>query len=154
MSDLSITVADGFVHCFEDFARRVQSLANDLSEENFWAKPFPYGNSFGNLVLHITGNLNYYIGTHIGNTGYVREREREFTESNLRGKEEVLRSLDAVVDLVVVTLRAETDESLTQTYEAEGVDDVKDRFGIYLRCAVHFHHHIGQMIYLVKEFSK
>ena len=34
----------------------VRELAAPLSEEQFWSKPFPFGNSFGNLVLHLTGN--------------------------------------------------------------------------------------------------
>ena len=54
-------------------------------------KPFPFGNSFGHLVLHLTGNLNYYIGTQIAGTGYVRDRDREFTETQHLPKEEVLQ---------------------------------------------------------------
>ena len=57
---------------------RIRELAAPLSNEQFWQKPYPYGNSFGHLVLHLTGNLNYYIGAQIANTGYVRDRPREF----------------------------------------------------------------------------
>ena len=46
-------------------AARVRELAVPLSEKQFWQKPFSYGNSFGHLVLHLTGNLNYYIGAQI-----------------------------------------------------------------------------------------
>ena len=153
MSNLSNTVAEGLVYCYRDFARRVRSLAEKLSEEQLWEKPYPYGNSFGNLALHVTGNLNYYIGARIANTGYIRERELEFAGNHTERKEEVLSKLDEAVDIVIQTLRAQTDQTWQAEYTAIGVDDVKDRFGIYLRCAVHFHHHIGQMIYLVKEFS-
>jgi hypothetical protein len=62
--------------------------------------------------------------------------------------------LDETIDMVVASLRNQTDGDWEQTFDAVGVDDVKDRFGIYLRCAVHFHHHIGQMIYLVKELTQ
>lgn len=154
MSSLSTTIASGFVNQYTDFGLRVHRLAEDLSEEEFWMKPHSYGNSFGNLVLHITGNLNYYVGARIAQTGYIRQRDLEFTQIHVGQKQEVLKKFDEAVDMVVASLRDQTDGDWEQTVDAVGVDDVKDRFGIYLRCAVHFHHHIGQMIYLVKELTQ
>ncbi len=155
MDTSSHTIAAGFINSYRDFARGVHALSADISEEQFWAKPYPYGNSFGHLTLHIIGNLNYYIGARIAGTGYVRNREREFTEENPPSKEEVLRRLDEAVDMVVATLGSQTAETWAEGYEAAGAGDwVKDRFSIFLRCASHFHHHVGQMIYLEKEFSK
>lgn len=154
MSSLSTTIATGFVKQYTDFGLRVHTLAENLSEEQFWVKPHSYGNSFGNLVLHITGNLNYYVGAQIAQTGYVRHRDLEFTQIHVGQKQEVLSKLDETIDMVVASLRNQTDADWEQTYSAVGVDDVKDRFGLYLRCAVHFHHHIGQMIYLVKELTQ
>jgi len=154
MSSLSTTIASGFVNQYTDFGLRVHRLAEDLSEKQFWIKPHSYGNSFGNLVLHITGNLNYYVGAQIAQTGYIRQRDLEFTQTHAGQKQEVLKKLDEAVDMVVASLRNQTDGDWEQTFAAVGVDDVNDRFGIYLRCAVHFHHHIGQMIYLVKELTQ
>ena len=155
MPQLSDTLTDNFAIAYRDFARRVRDLAGNLTDEQFWARPYPYGNSIGHLTLHLTGNLNYYIGARIARTGYVREREREFTEQTRPSKEEVLGRLDEAVSLAVRTLEAETEGSWSERYEAEGAGEtVHDRFGIYLRCAAHFHHHVGQMIYLAKELTK
>jgi uncharacterized damage-inducible protein DinB len=155
MNELSKTVANGFINSFRNFTERVHALSENLSEEQFWTKPYSYGNSFGHLVLHITGNLNYFIGTEIAQTGYVREREREFTEQAPPTKEEALRQLDEALKMVVATLEAQTAEDWSSHYAATDASDfVKDRFSIVLRCATHFHHHLGQMIYLEKEFSK
>jgi uncharacterized damage-inducible protein DinB len=154
MSSLSTTIATGFVNHYTDFGLRVHRLAEDLSDKQFWTKPHSYGNSFGNLVLHITGNLNYYIGAQIAQTGYIRQRDLEFTQTLPGQKQEVLRKLDEAIDMVVASLRNQTDGDWGQPYNAIGADDVTDRFSIYLRCAVHFHHHIGQMIYLVKELTQ
>ena len=60
---------------------RVHELAAPLSDEQLWTRPFPYGNSVGNLILHLTGNLSTYIGAQIGGTGYVRNRPLEFTDA-------------------------------------------------------------------------
>jgi hypothetical protein len=104
-------------------------------------------------VLHLTGNLSYYVGAQIANTEYVRERDREFAAGHFERKEDVLSELDEAVDIVIETLKSQTDGTWELEYQATGVGDVKNRFGIYLRCAVHFHHHIGQMIYLVKQLA-
>ncbi|MFN0086496.1 MAG: DinB family protein [Blastocatellia bacterium] len=154
MNNLSNSVSAGLIHSYQDFGRRVRALADPLTEEQFWTNPYGYGNSVGNLVLHLTGNLNYYIGARIAGTGYVRERDLEFT-SRLDGrKEEVLNGLDEVVALVVATLKSQTAEDWTREYSAAGLTDVRDRFDAFVRCASHFHHHIGQMIYLTKELAK
>src|ERR1043165_6595902 len=103
MENLSKTVADGFIHSFRNFVRRIHALSENLSEEQFWRRPYPYGNSFGHLTLHLTGNLNYYIGAQIARTGYVRDREREFREEAPPSKAEALRRLDEAVELVLAT---------------------------------------------------
>ena len=155
MNELSNTIASGFIHSYRNFAERVRALSEKLTEEQFWTKPYPYGNSFGHLTLHIIGNLNYYIGAQIAGTGFVRDREREFTEPAPPPKEEVLRRLDEAVELVVATLKTQTAETWSKAYEAtDAADFVENRFSIFLRCGTHFHHHIGQMVYLEKEFSK
>ena len=153
MSSLSTTIATGFINHYTDFGLRVHRLADDLSEEQFWIKPHSYGNSFGNLVLHITGNLSYYVGAQIAQTGYVRQRDLEFTQIHAGQKQEVLSKLDETINMVVASLKNQTDGDWEKAFNAVGADDVSDRFGIYLRCAAHFHHHIGQMIYLVKELT-
>ena len=155
MGQLSETLSGGFSQSYRDFARRIHDLSDHISDEQFWTKPYPYGNSFGHLTLHLIGNLNYYIGARIAQTGYVRERDREFNEEAPPSKEEVLRRLDEAVSLVVSSLEAETEGSWSEAYDAEGAGDtVQDRFSIYLRCASHFHHHVGQMIYLEKALNE
>jgi len=61
MEKLSNTIATSFISFFRDFSQRVHNLSDNLSQEQFWQKPYSYGNSFGHLVLHITGNLNHFI---------------------------------------------------------------------------------------------
>ena len=47
---------------------QIQNLVAPLSSDQLWRKPYSYGNSIGNLILHLTGNLNYYIGAQIAGT--------------------------------------------------------------------------------------
>jgi hypothetical protein len=154
MSELSNIIANGFIYTYRDFGKRVRALAEKLSDREFWAKPYPYGNSVGHLTLHIIGNLNYYIGTHVARTGYTRDRDREFNENSTPPKEDVLRRLDEVVELVVKALEAQEADSWGAEYSAKGMESVDNRFLMFLRCAAHFQSHIGQMIYIVNEHKK
>lgn len=154
MPTLEATVAAGFSRRYAELAERVRELAAPLTEEQFWRKPYPYGNSFGHLVLHLTGNLSYYIGAEIGSTGYVRDREREFTETQRPPKPEVMRRFEAAVEVVQKTIGSQAAGDWSRSYSALREEDAVDRFGIYLRCATHLHLHIGQMIFLSYELKR
>ena len=153
MSELTATVARGLARDYRIFAERLRVQADTLSDEEFWTRPFPFGNSVGHLVLHLTGNLNYYIGTQIAGTGYVRDRPLEFSDQSRRPKADTLGALDAAVAMVVTTLETQRDDDWAQPYEALGAD-APNRFAIFLRCGEHFFHHLGQIIYLVKEHER
>ena len=84
----------------------------------------------------------------------MRDRELEFSANHIGQKDQVIKNLNDAVEMVVVTLKKQKADNWNQPYSAIGVDDVKDRLSIFVQCAVHFHHHIGQMIYLEKELTK
>jgi uncharacterized damage-inducible protein DinB len=153
MSDLRKTIASDLAARFQELAGMVHESAAPLSDDQFWAKPFPFGNSFGHLVLHLTGNLNYYIGAQIAQTGYVRDRPLEFSDAARPPKAEVLKKFDQAIDMVVGTINSQSAEDWSQEYTAVGVD-ARDRFAAVLLCITHLHHHIGQMIYLGFELKR
>ena len=146
---LTAVLADRY---FANLAR-VRELAAPLTEKQFWTNPFSYGNSFGHLVLHLTGNLNYYIGAQIANTGYVRDRAREFTDPNPPSKEEALKRLDHAVAMVIQTIRAQSPEDWSRPYSGVGTN-CGNRLDMTVQCAAHMQHHIGQMIYLGYEWKR
>jgi hypothetical protein len=125
-----------------------------LSSEQFWRNPYPYGNSVGHLVLHLTGNLSYYIGARIAETGYVRNRDREFTETQRPPKGRALEEFDRTIALVAATIRKQSREDWAADYSAEREPEAKNRFTAFLRCAGHAYHHVGQIIYLSKELAR
>ena len=133
--------------------RHVHALVEPLSTEQLWRRPFPYGNSVGHLLLHLTGNLNYYIGTQIAGSGYVRDRPKEFADDSRRPTADVLRDFDRAVDLVLATLAAQREADWRAPYRAVGAEDITDRLSMFLRCAAHADHHAGQMIYLCKQLA-
>ena len=68
------------------FSRDLLKLKTEIElykkEEKLWCTDKNISNSAGNLCLHLVGNLNTYIGNEIGKTGYVRNRELEFSQKN------------------------------------------------------------------------
>jgi hypothetical protein len=148
MTDLHATLADVLAGRYTVHAARVRELAAPLAEEQFWRKPFPFGNSFGHLVLHLTGNLNYYIGAQIAQTGYVRGRPREFNDPNPPSKEEALERFDDAVAMVLRTMRVQSPQDWSAAYSGVGTN-ARNRLEMVVQCAAHIEHHIGQMIYLV-----
>jgi uncharacterized damage-inducible protein DinB len=153
MNDLNSTLSTVLAGRYYANLARIRELTTPLSEKQFWTKPYPYGNSFGHLVLHLTGNLNYYIGAQIAKTGYVRDREREFTDEKPPSKEDALKQLDAAVAMVMETIRSQSSSDWAKEYSAVGTN-CGNRLDNALQCAAHMQHHIGQMIYLGYELRR
>src|SRR4051794_11155991 len=96
-AELAQVTTASLIETLELYHNEVRDLVAPLSEAEFWDRPVDPGNSIGHLVLHLTGNLNHFIGAQLGGTGYVRDREREFTETNKLSKAEALACLDDAV---------------------------------------------------------
>lgn len=150
-SPLARVAAEEFVRYFRHLADRVEKAARAVPEESLWTRPFAFGNSIGHLVLHLTGNLNHYVGALVAGTGYVRDREHEFTDPATYPREEVLARFREAVDLVVGTIASQHDSGLMTPVEAQ--PPIRTRFGLLLVCAAHLNNHIGQMSYLVQSLQ-
>jgi hypothetical protein len=154
MTDLASTIAGDFASYYEYIGAHTHKWVDGLTHKQFWHNPYGYGNSVGHLILHMTGNLNYYIGSRIADTGYVRNRDLEFTDATAPAKEEVMRKFDETIAMVAATVRKQGPQDWLAQYSAEREPEAKERFMVFLRCAGHAYHHVGQLIYLSKEFQR
>ncbi len=148
---LARTTSDEFVRYFRHLAERVEKAARSVSEEQFWKKPFPFGNSIGHLVLHLTGNLNHYIGALMAGTGYTRHREHEFTDPARHPRDLVLARFHEAIELVVQTLSNQDDAAFLTPVENQ--PPIETRVGLFLVCAAHLNNHVGQISYLVQALQ-
>jgi uncharacterized damage-inducible protein DinB len=153
MERLSDALSSSLAHEFRERAADLHQWVDPLSDGQFWRNPFSHGNSAGHLVLHLTGNLSYYVGARIADSGYLRNRDLEFTESRQPPKAEVLRKFDETIALVLTTLERQSHADWTLAYSAERQPDATNRLAAFLRCAVHLDHHVGQIIFLSREVS-
>jgi uncharacterized damage-inducible protein DinB len=154
VTDLNAAITRDFARYYQEAAQKVRALVEPLTDEQIWTRPYPYGNSIGHLLLHLTGNLSYYIGAEIAGTGYVRNRPLEFAETIHHPKQVLLAKFDRAIATVTATLQKQSEEDWAAAYTARGFEDCGDRFTAILRCAAHISHHTGQMIYLVKELER
>jgi uncharacterized damage-inducible protein DinB len=154
MTDLSLAVSAALTKYYEDVAGKIHKWVDPLSDEAFWTKPYPYGNSVGHLVLHLTGNLQDRIAARISGSGYQRDRNREFTDSEKRPKNEVLANFDEAIAMVIDVIQQQHADNWLAPYRAATGPVASDRLSIVIRCLTHCNHHLGQIIYLTKELDR
>jgi uncharacterized damage-inducible protein DinB len=146
-TELAAATRAALVGVLEGLRDGIRELAEPLDAGQFWRKPIEPGNSFGHLVLHLTGNLNHFVGAALGKTGYVRDREREFTESAPPGKAEAIAGLDEAVALFRRVVEALPDEQLTAAHPESQLGSV---INALVRLVAHFALHRGQLSYIAR----
>jgi uncharacterized damage-inducible protein DinB len=115
------------------------------NEENLWKTDKNISNSAGNLCLHLVGNLNHFIGTHIGNTDYVRQRELEFSLKDIP-KAELIEKVEATAIMIDTVLSQLSEEDLKRISTCVFEDKMTtDYFLIHL--IAHLDYHLGQINY-------
>jgi hypothetical protein len=115
-------------------------------ERLLWAAVPGLANSGGVLVRHICGNLQHFIGAILGSSGYVRNREHEFTgapDSRATLTDEIDRTL-ASVSTALPRLTA-TQLAAEYPVRVGEYTLVTERFLVHL--AVHLGFHLGQLDY-------
>lgn len=132
------------------FSRDLEKLRKEIAayqnEENLWRVEKDIPNSAGNLCLHLIGNLNTYIGAEIGKSGYVRNRELEFSQKKV-SKEVLLQQIDQTIKIVENALDSLTDENFNEEYPVL-VFEKKTPTGYFLvHLTTHLAYHLGQINY-------
>lgn len=118
-----------------------------FTDEKLWSVQGDIKNSAGTLALHLTGNLKHFIGATLGNTGYVRQRDKEFSDTNVP-KEHLLQGLTEAGSIVTQTLAALPDEKLSAIFPIEFAGRQVTTFQMLLHITTHLNYHLGQMNYL------
>lgn len=134
----------------EIFERDLLKLKEEISlykeEYKLWITEKNISNSAGNLTLHLIGNLNHFIGATLGETGYIRERDKEFSDKDI-SRIDLLESIDGTISIVKATLEdlAIADFEKDFPLEKHG-KTVKTDF-MLLHLLSHFEYHLGQINY-------
>jgi uncharacterized damage-inducible protein DinB len=133
----------------EIFERDLDKLKEEISsykdESKLWVIDKVISNSAGNLCLHLIGNLNHFIGASLGNTGYVRDRDSEFTKRNIP-KGELLESIAKTKAMVSATLNQLSEEDFEKEYTGKFNKNVTTGY-LLIHLSTHLSYHLGQINY-------
>jgi hypothetical protein len=97
------------------FLRDLEKLKTEITsfkdEKKIWEISGEIKNSTGNLCLHLCGNLQHFIGAVLGNSGYLRNRDAEFSKKNVPLKE-LVTEIELTAKIVEKTLKNLPEEIL------------------------------------------
>ena len=129
-----------------DLEKLKQEIASYRDENNLWVVDKSITNSAGNLCLHLVGNLNTYIGAEIGKTGYVRDRDREFSQKDIP-REELVKMIEDTITVVANGLNKLKEEDLEKEYPLLIFKEKTSTGYFLIHLAVHLGYHLGQVNY-------
>lgn len=134
------------INLFErDLSRLEDEIAAYETEEAIWRVPEGIKNSAGNLCLHLCGNLQHFIGAVLGQTGYVRQRDREFSDKNIP-RQDLLALVGVTRRVVLTVIVGLTPEAMAKQFPERVMGDMTtDHFLVHLYG--HLNYHLGQINY-------
>jgi hypothetical protein len=128
-----------------DLAALKREIAAFPDDRGPWEARPGVTNTSGTLALHCAGNLQHFIGAKLGNTGYVRQREVEFSRRDV-SRTELLAELDRAV-AAVEKLGEISDEALPPIYPDPFGGKQVNTDVMLVHLAVHLAYHLGQVDY-------
>lgn len=132
------------------FGRELEKLKREIElykdESRLWSIDKGISNSGGNLCLHLIGNLNTYIGKELGGTGYVRNRDLEFSQKNVPRKE-LLKMIGDTKLMVEKTLDNLSNQQLDKDYPVLVFDYKMTTSFFMVHLVAHLAYHLGQINY-------
>ena len=134
------------------FPAQVRAALASLTEEQVWWRPNEKSNSIGNLVLHLTGSLNYYLNRNLGGLDYTRDRAAEFAERRHLPKAELLAHFDEMVANAERTFDRLTPDSLAAPSPEPTMHSIA--FEDLLNATAHLATHTGQIVWIAKMLQE
>lgn len=136
---------NNFIEIFHrDLLKWKEEILAFKNEEDLWKVKGNLKNSGGNLTLHIIGNLNHFIGTHIGNTGYVRERDKEFSDKNIP-RDVMIKNLERTTEMVKDVLSELNDSDFQKIFPLDTFGKDRNNHFVLVQLVSHLNYHLGQV---------
>jgi hypothetical protein len=146
--ELAAIVGTAAAYELDSAQKRIKHCLDQLTDEQVWHHSQPCLNSIGNLILHLCGNLRQWVVAGVGGAHDVRNRPAEFTERRPVPKDELVRSLEAVVGeamrvLVGVDARQLAESRRIQGFDVTGVAAIFDS-------VPHFRGHTQEIVHMTR----
>ena len=129
-----------------DLTKLRQEIKAYSSDDKLWTIAGDIKNPAGNLCLHLCGNLQHYIGSVLGKSSYIRNRDAEFASRGLP-KETLIAEIDSTIMQVEKALNHLDSASLEQPYPEEVFNRPMTTGYFLIHLAGHLNYHLGQVNY-------
>ncbi|MEZ6046574.1 MAG: DinB family protein [Planctomycetaceae bacterium] len=131
-----------------DANKQINRCLKILTQEQIWTRPNEVSNAIGNLVLHLTGNVNQWILTSLNGEPDQRDRPAEFAQREPLPTEDIAARLKNTVEAACRVIEKLEPERLTQGINIQGYDTTI--LGAVYHVVEHFSLHTGQIVYATK----
>ena len=132
------------------FQKDLDKLKEEISlypkDEQLWQIKEGITNSGGDFCLHLTGNLQHFLGAGLGDSGYVRNRDAEFRVKNVP-RSKLLEDIDTTRSVVTDTLEQLSKNDLQKDYLLPVMDEKMNTGYFLIYLLSHLNYHIGQINY-------
>lgn len=140
-------LTDVLIQIYErDLAKLEAEIGQYSDEVDLWKSSGEIANSAGNLTLHLIGNLKHFIGATLGNSGYVRDRDGEFSDSGVP-RDDLFLGIHETAAVVKSTLCRLTETDLANIYPIEVFGEPLTTEFFLVHLSGHLNWHLGQINY-------
>lgn len=129
-----------------DLFKLIEEIELYPNEADIWVIKEGISNSAGTLCLHLVGNLNHFIGATLGHTGYVRQRDLEFSLRNIP-RDQLIDDIRNVFEIVIFTLGRLPEEALKDEFPLEKHGGKVTTMHMLIHLFGHLNYHLGQVNY-------
>lgn len=135
------------INLFErDLSKLEEEIAAYETAAGLWRIPAGIKNSAGTLCLHLCGNLQHYVGAVLGQTGYIRNRELEFSARDVP-TEDLLVLIGTTRRVIVSVIAGLTEEDLEKIYPEKVFSGTMSTGHFLVHLSTHLCYHLGQINY-------
>lgn len=132
------------------YLRDLEKLKTEITsfkdEQNLWKTSGDIKNSAGNLCLHLCGNIQHFIGAVLGNSGYVRKRDEEFSKKNVPISE-LVSEIELTMEVLKNTFAELKEDDLQKIYPINVFGYEMTTEYLLTHMAAHLTYHLGQINY-------
>ncbi|SRR5258708_1399050 len=129
-----------------DLDKLETEIASYPDQDSVWIVRGEIKNSAGNLCLHLCGNLQHFVGFVLGSSGYVRDREKEFSTRGLP-IESLVREVAKTKESVKMALEHLDPGLLEKIYPITVFEKPMTTMYFLIHLTAHLEYHLGQINY-------
>jgi len=143
MSDFITEISKVFER---DIQKTIIEIEHYNEEGDLWLLPSGINNSAGTLALHLAGNLQHFIGSILGKSGYERNRSEEFSARNV-SKIDLVSELEKARSIVKETLNNLSPDATGEDFPEPFYGKIVSNYFMLIHLASHLNYHLGQINY-------